>query len=79
VAPANVLTKVLVAPLIHKERPSFQHLILFLEIGYIYLFAGNIILALKLWGVMMIVAGIIMSKTITCPHRQIQLWSEGAP
>ena len=71
VGPVNVLTKVLVAPLVHKERPSFQHLALFLEIAYIYLFTGNIGVALKLWAVLMIVSGIIIGKTVVCPHRQI--------
>lgn len=79
VGPANVLTKLIVIPITKREMISFQHLAFFMEIVYMYIFAGDWGVAFKLWAVMIAVYGIFFGKMVTCPHRQIDLWSEGAP
>ena len=58
---------------------SLEHIVFFLEIGYVYLFCGDLRIAVKLWFVMVITYGVLFGKTVACPHRQIELWSEGAP
>lgn len=72
IGPSNVLSKTVVTPLINKERVSFQHMVFLLEIGYIYMLCGDLVVALKLWCVMVLAYGICYGKIIMCPHRQLE-------
>jgi hypothetical protein len=78
VGPANVMTKLFVVPLIKKQKISYQHAVFLLEIGFIYIFNGNLKNSLCLWLCMILIYGLVFGKMVLCPHRQIQLWSEGA-
>lgn len=78
IQPMNMISKLIVLPIIKFRKPDLWYGFPFLILGFIYLNSDTFGEAIKLYLAIYCTYGFFLMKSLFCGHRLQELWTEGS-